>query len=71
MEAQMEGRPLGSGGDDDGKPFEPKMLEVLRLDFIYQVVWQENMLSERLEVREKAAEEAAKEAGSDTVAMAQ
>lgn len=34
--------------------FEPPSLEVLRLDFIYQIVWQETVLSDRLEAKAEA-----------------
>jgi type IV pilus assembly protein PilM len=45
-----------------GKTLEPPTLEVRRLDFVYQIVWQEKVLSARLAAK-KAAEEAA-EAGT-------
>lgn len=58
---------LGGEVDLDNKKegFEPPMLPVRKLEFVYQIVWQENSISERLEKKEeerKAAEEAAKAA---------
>ncbi len=51
---------------------EPPTLEVRRLDFVFQVVWQETVLSQRLEAKEaarKAAEEeAAAAAAGESVA---
>jgi type IV pilus assembly protein PilM len=38
--------------------FERPMLEVAKLDFIYQIVWQENTLSDRLKAKEEARKEA-------------
>jgi type IV pilus assembly protein PilM len=57
-------------GED--KEVVPPTLEVLRHDFIVQVVWQPNSLTERLQIREekrKAAEEA-EQAAQDAEAMA-
>jgi type IV pilus assembly protein PilM len=49
-----------AGANKPGEPaFEPPFLEVLRQDFIFQVVWQEKVLSERLKAREEAAAAAA------------
>ena len=58
---------VGGEGEPTNQPegFEPPMLPVRKLEFVYQVVWQENSISERLEKKEAerlAAEEAAKEA---------
>jgi len=52
----------GTGAAGDGKPVEPPMLDVLRHDFIVQIVWQPNSLTERLQRREekRQAEEAEK-----------
>ena len=50
--------------DAEGNEIKPT-LEVLRLDFTFQVIWQEKTLSQRLEMQEaakKAAEEAAEKA---------
>ncbi|MFK8112343.1 MAG: type IV pilus assembly protein PilM [Rubripirellula sp.] len=58
MKAAAEGIQLRP--DDEG--FQPPTLQVQRLDFVFQVVWQEKALSERLTAKEearKAAEEAA------------
>lgn len=58
MKAVANGVPMTTDNPD----FEPPMLQVQRLDFVFQVVWQEKVLSERLEAKEaarKAAEEAA------------
>ncbi len=58
-----------AAADDDEKPGESPTLEVLRHDFIVQVVWQPNSLTERLEIREekrKAAEEAAAQEGDES-----
>ena len=69
---------LGLGGVSDPKKlpegFEPPMLEVAKLDFIYQIVWQETTLSERLAAKEEAkelAEEAAAQAAANEAAAAQ
>ena len=59
-----------AAGED--KEVVPPTLEVLRHDFIVQVVWQPNSLTERLQIREekrKAAEEAEK-AAQEAEAMA-
>jgi len=37
-----------AGEDDDNPAFEPPMLQVDRQDFVYQVVWQETVISQRL-----------------------
>jgi len=59
----------------DGTPMELPMLEVLRHDFVVQVVWQETTLSDRLKARvEKEAAEKANEltpADPDAVAAIQ
>jgi len=49
------------GSEDGDSTFEPPFLEVPRLDFAFQVVWQENIISERLEAR--AAAEAGEQPG--------
>jgi len=55
---------------------EPPTLEVLKLDFVYQIVWQPTTMADRLEVKRlaeeaKAAEEAAAaEAAAQAVAAA-
>lgn len=48
--------------DEDGNPVEPPTLIVRRLDFIYQFVWQENTISQRLQAREEARLKAEAEA---------
>lgn len=56
----------------EGQVIEPPTLQVRRLDFVFQMVWQETVLSERLEAKEaarKAAEEeAAAAAAGESVA---
>lgn len=51
---------------------EPPTLQVRRLDFVFQMVWQETVLSERIEAkkaaREAAEEEAAQAAAGESVA---
>ena len=61
---------LGGAFDPKNPPegYEPPMLEVAKLDFIYQIVWQENVLSERLEAKE-AARIAAEEAAAQQAAL--
>ncbi len=57
-------------GDDEAAGAENPYLTVRRLDFVFQVIWQEKTLSQRLEAQEaakKAAEEAA--AKEQSVAM--
>ena len=39
---------VATGEDDEAPAFEPPMLEALKQDFIYQIVWQETVISERL-----------------------
>ena len=54
---------------EEEQPGESPTLEVLRLDFTYQLVWKENVLSERLEAKRLAEEEAAEQqAEEDAVA---
>lgn len=66
------GRPRASygaaaaGGQGEQTPTEPPMLDVLRLDFVYQLVWKENVLSERLEAKRLAEEEAAEQQADET-----
>ncbi len=64
---------LGRSSDDEDTDIERPHLNVLRLDFVFQVVWQEKTLNERLEAQEaakKAAEEAAEKAAQEqSVAM--
>jgi len=67
--------PLGGAVDPEDLPegFEPPMLPVRKLDFVYQIVWQENSISERLEAKEAArlaAEEEAKAAAEAEAANA-
>ncbi|WDQ15517.1 type IV pilus assembly protein PilM [Rhodopirellula sp. P2] len=57
----MTAMQLRAEGDDDVKVESPT-LEVLRLDFVFQVVWKESVLSERIEAKRLADEEAALEA---------
>lgn len=55
----------GAGAAKEAKEVVSPVLDVLRHDFIVQVVWQPNSLTERLQIREekrKAAEEAEKAA---------
>jgi type IV pilus assembly protein PilM len=63
----------GVGGSaKEEKEVVPPTLDVLRHDFIVQVVWQPNSLTERLQIREekrKAAEEA-EQAAQDADAVA-
>ncbi|NND99182.1 MAG: type IV pilus assembly protein PilM [Pirellulaceae bacterium] len=58
----------GEEEDDEDKP-EPPFFEVLRQDFVFQIVWKPNTLSERLEARRKAAEEKAALEANQPVAM--
>ena len=56
--------PVGGALDPGNLPegFEPPMLPVSKLEFVYQIVWQEKTMAERLEKKEAdrlAAEEAA------------
>ena len=46
------------------------MLEASKLDFIYQIVWQETTLSERLEAKEEARKLAEEEAAAQQAAGA-
>lgn len=64
-----------SGGLDPENPpegFEPAMLDVAKLEFVYQIVWQETSLEERLlkkeEARKLAEEEAAQQAANEAAA---
>ena len=66
FDPELAVRNRGGGGrpqrpDSDEIDGEPPMLEVLRLDFTLQVVWKQSVLSERLEAKQKAAEEAAEQ----------
>jgi len=74
---------LGSGfggGDEAGRAgavlpegMEPPTLDVLRHDFIVQIVWQPNSITERLKAREEKAKAEATEQemqGGDSVAVA-
>ncbi|MEM1224452.1 MAG: type IV pilus assembly protein PilM [Planctomycetota bacterium] len=56
---------IGVPSGDDETAFEPPMLEVSRHDFVFQVVWKESVLSERIEAQIQAAEEAAAQAEQD------
>ncbi len=74
QEARRNAEP-GSNPLDD-PDFEPPQLEIKKQDFIFQVVWQEKVLSERLaakeEARKKAAEEEAqRQAANGSVASVQ
>lgn len=59
----MNGEPLL---DADGNEIAPPTLQVRKLDFVYQIVWQENVISERLEAKRLAEEEAALQAENET-----
>ncbi len=56
-----EGEEVGNGEDDEGK--EPAFFQVPRLEFVFQMVWQEQPLAERVAKKdaERAAAEKAKE----------
>ncbi|MEM6978447.1 MAG: pilus assembly protein PilM, partial [Planctomycetota bacterium] len=61
------GQPPGRNPADeevDANAIQPSLM-VDRLDFTFQVVWKESMLSERIEAKIRAAEEAAAQAGLD------
>jgi type IV pilus assembly protein PilM len=65
--------PIPVGGKfPDGTINEPQTLQVLRHDFIVQIVWQETSISERLKKREEkeAAEKAAAPPDPNAVAVA-
>jgi type IV pilus assembly protein PilM len=64
--------PLGGAINPDDLPegFEPPMLEVRKLDFVYQIVWQENTMSDRLTAKAEAAEAAAEAAKAAAEAAA-
>ena len=53
------GEDVGNGQDDDGK--EPAFFQVPRLEFVFQMVWQEQPLAERV-AKKDAERAAAKEA---------
>ncbi len=55
---------------DPNAVIEPPKLQVRRLDFIYQIVWQETVLSERLLAKEEARIAAEAEAATDADAAA-
>ncbi len=55
----------GATNADGAKSLEKPTLEVRRLDFVYQIVWQEKVLSERIAAK-KAAEEAAANPAPET-----
>ncbi len=59
--AAMTAMQLRADGDEDVE-VETQFLEVLRLDFVFQVVWKESVLSERIEAKRLAEEEAAAQA---------
>ncbi|TWU56603.1 Competence protein A [Rubripirellula tenax] len=46
---------------------EPPVLQVRKLEFVYQIVWQEKVLSERLEAKEEARKAAEEEAAATAV----
>ncbi len=56
-----EGEEVGNGENDEGK--EPAFFQVPRLEFVFQMVWQEQPLAERVAKKdaERAAAEKAKE----------
>ncbi len=67
--AEDEDEDGGAGdgpADESDSALQPPELNVLKLDFIYQVVWQEKSLNERIEAR--IAKEAAEAAGGDAAA---
>ena len=68
QEAMIAGETPQEGEDVD--PVTLPVLPVDRMDFTYQIVWQEKPLSERIETR-KAAEEAGGQADPNTVAVAE
>ena len=59
--AAMTAMQLRAEGDEDVE-VETQFLEVLRLDFVFQVVWKESVLSDRIEAKRLAEEEAAAQA---------
>ncbi len=67
------GQPIAATPAEGEEKIEPPTLQVRKLEFIYQVVWQEKALSERLEAKEearkKAEEEAAGLAADESVAV--
>ena len=73
MKAQQKMIETGAiAGEPD--PATVEAVQIDRLEFTYQIVWQETVLSERIEAREaaqKAAEEAAAQPAEDTVASTQ
>jgi type IV pilus assembly protein PilM len=77
--AMITESPLGGAIDQNNLPegFEPPMLQVRKLDFVYQIVWQEKSIAERLAAKEEArlaAEEAAtaaQQAADDQAAASQ
>lgn len=54
--------PGGAAAADGAEAPEPRAFQVKRQDFIYQFVWVETPLTERLQKRKEAAEQAAQEA---------
>ncbi len=61
-----EGEEVGNEEDDEGK--EPAFFQVPRLEFVFQMVWQEQPLAERVakkDAERAAAEEARKQAEAD------
>jgi type IV pilus assembly protein PilM len=63
---------LGTGFDPENPPegFEPPMLQVAKLDFTYQIVWKDNILSERLEAKEEARKLAEEQAAQEAAQQA-
>lgn len=55
-----EGEPAAGDGDDADKEKEPKFFLVPRLEFVFQMVWQEQPLAERV-AKKEAARAAAQE----------
>ena len=67
-QAQMASRVSARPGDDPD--FEPPTIQVQKLDFIFQIVWQEQKLSDRVAAKKAAAEAAAAEADAEADAEA-
>ncbi|MEM6779594.1 MAG: type IV pilus assembly protein PilM [Planctomycetota bacterium] len=52
---------MESGDAVDNQDFEPPTLEVKKQDFVFQIVWQEKVLSERVAAKEEEARKQAEE----------
>ena len=64
---------MGRGNDavgPDGQPIEPPTLQVQRYDFVFQFVWTERTMEERIAARQ-ADEAAAKEKAEAEAAAAE